>query len=139
MLRPPQVPTIAIETVYIWNNTSIVQDEVLAQRLGLIPLSIDPRKLSAKKGKLVPYLIDARSDTIISMSNNLDKEEAPTDLNTVVFNLIASCVRNQDVKKGETDARKIWSGSDGEHHSDVLEDAELIIISHISVVWSNRI
>lgn len=43
-----QVPTVAIETVYVWNNTSIVQDEVLAQRLGLIPLAIDPRKLQVK-------------------------------------------------------------------------------------------
>lgn len=35
---PGQVPTMAIEKVYIANNTSIVQDEVLAHRLGLIPL-----------------------------------------------------------------------------------------------------
>lgn len=33
-----EVPTLAIETVYMTNNTSIVQDEVLASRLGLVPL-----------------------------------------------------------------------------------------------------
>jgi len=33
-----EVPTLAIEKVYIQNNTSIVQDEVLASRLGLVPL-----------------------------------------------------------------------------------------------------
>ena len=38
-----QVPTIAIEKVFIYNNTSIIQDEVLAHRLGLIPLKADPR------------------------------------------------------------------------------------------------
>ena len=43
-----EVPTVAIEHVYIWNNTSIIQDEVLSHRLGLIPLAIDPRKLSFK-------------------------------------------------------------------------------------------
>lgn len=85
-----EVPTVAIETVYVWNNTSIVQDEVLAQRLGLIPLAIDPRKLQDKK-----------TDT-----------EAPTDLNTIVFNLIARCERLKDVKKGETDPYRIWTGSD---------------------------
>lgn len=34
---------MAIERVYIANNTSVVQDEVLAHRLGLIPISADPR------------------------------------------------------------------------------------------------
>lgn len=38
-----QVPTMAIENVYVHNNTSIVQDEVLAHRLGLIPIQADPR------------------------------------------------------------------------------------------------
>lgn len=35
---------MAIEKVYILNNTSIIQDEVLAHRLGLIPINADPRK-----------------------------------------------------------------------------------------------
>ncbi|GAA6041901.1 hypothetical protein JCM8097_000212 [Rhodosporidiobolus ruineniae] len=85
-----EVPTVAIENVYVWNNTSIVQDEVLAQRLGLIPLAIDPRKLEMKK----------------------TQEEPPTDLNTVVFSLVARCERLRDVKKGETDPHKIWSGTE---------------------------
>ncbi|GAA5853846.1 hypothetical protein JCM5353_003126 [Sporobolomyces roseus] len=85
-----EVPTIAIETVYVWNNTSIIQDEVLAQRLGLIPLAIDPRKLELKKSA----------------------DEAPTDLNTVVFGLVSKCERLRDVKKGETDPKKIWSGTE---------------------------
>lgn len=34
---------MAIERVYIANNTSIIQDEVLSHRLGLIPISADPR------------------------------------------------------------------------------------------------
>ncbi|GAA5856173.1 hypothetical protein JCM9279_000925 [Rhodotorula babjevae] len=84
-----EVPTVAIENVYIWNNTSIVQDEVLAQRLGLIPLAIDPRKVDAKKAA----------------------DEPPTDLNTVVFSLVARCTRRPDVKKGETDPEKIWNGT----------------------------
>lgn len=32
---------MAIEHVYIFNNTSVVQDEVLAQRLGLIPIQVN--------------------------------------------------------------------------------------------------
>ncbi len=36
---------MAIETVYIEENTSIIQDDVLAHRLGLVPLRVDPSKL----------------------------------------------------------------------------------------------
>lgn len=38
-----EVPTMAIETVYIYENTSIIQDEILSHRLGLIPIKADPR------------------------------------------------------------------------------------------------
>ncbi|KAJ9592511.1 hypothetical protein L9F63_015828 [Diploptera punctata] len=37
------VPSMAIEKVFIYNNTTIIQDEVLAHRLGLLPLKADPR------------------------------------------------------------------------------------------------
>ena len=40
---------MAIEKVHIYNNTSIIQDEVLAHRLGLIPLKADPRKFNFRK------------------------------------------------------------------------------------------
>ncbi|CBX95378.1 hypothetical protein IAQ61_004200 [Plenodomus lingam] len=33
-----EIPSLAIEDVFIYQNTSIIQDEVLAHRLGLIPL-----------------------------------------------------------------------------------------------------
>ena len=39
------MPTVAIENVYISDNTSIIQDEVLAHRMGLIPIRCDPNKL----------------------------------------------------------------------------------------------
>jgi hypothetical protein len=47
-LKPSQVPSVAIESVYVYNNTSIMQDEVLAHRLGMIPIKMDPRKLTWK-------------------------------------------------------------------------------------------
>jgi DNA-directed RNA polymerase I and III subunit RPAC1 len=40
-----EVTTVAVETVWIATNTSIIQDEVLAHRIGLVPLKIDPSKL----------------------------------------------------------------------------------------------
>ena len=41
-----EVPSMAIEKVFINNNTSIIQDEVLAHRLGLIPIKADLRKFN---------------------------------------------------------------------------------------------
>lgn len=38
-----EVPTIAIENVFVHTNTSIMHDEQLAHRLGLVPLKIDSR------------------------------------------------------------------------------------------------
>ncbi len=41
-----EIATMAIETVFVVNNTSIIPDEVFAHRLGLIPIYADPRKFS---------------------------------------------------------------------------------------------
>jgi DNA-directed RNA polymerase I and III subunit RPAC1 len=46
-----EIPTMAIEKVYIYNNTSLIQDEVLSHRLGLIPLRADPMKFVPLQGE----------------------------------------------------------------------------------------
>ncbi|KAK9673755.1 hypothetical protein RND81_12G187000 [Saponaria officinalis] len=67
-----EIPTMAIEKVLIANNTSVVQDEVLAHRLGLIPLKVDPRLFSYKSEK-----------------------DEPNEKNTIVFGLHARCKRGE--------------------------------------------
>ena len=42
VLRLSQVPTMAIDKVFVFENTSLIQDEVLAHRLGLLPIKVDP-------------------------------------------------------------------------------------------------
>lgn len=37
-----EIPTMAIEKVNMWQNTSIIPDENLAHRVGLIPIKADP-------------------------------------------------------------------------------------------------
>eukprot|EP01128_Nolandella_sp_AFSM9_P009107 TRINITY_DN5744_c0_g1_i1.p1 TRINITY_DN5744_c0_g1~~TRINITY_DN5744_c0_g1_i1.p1 ORF type:complete len:356 (-),score=76.88 TRINITY_DN5744_c0_g1_i1:55-1122(-) len=67
-----EVPTMAIETVYFSQNTSIMQDEVLAHRLGLVPIKVDPRLFTyfTKGGEF-------------------------TDTDTLLFELDVKCTRNE--------------------------------------------
>jgi DNA-directed RNA polymerase I and III subunit RPAC1 len=44
-----EIPTIAIEKVEMWQNTSIIPDENLAHRIGLVPIKVDPRLFEFKK------------------------------------------------------------------------------------------
>ncbi|KAI0365884.1 insert subdomain of RNA polymerase alpha subunit [Pilatotrama ljubarskyi] len=67
-----EVPTIAIEDVFVWNNTSVIHDEILAQRLGLIPLNVDPALFSVRLPGDIPY-----------------------DRNTLVFQLDVECKREK--------------------------------------------
>ncbi|OZJ03055.1 hypothetical protein BZG36_03773 [Bifiguratus adelaidae] len=80
-----EIPTVAIEKVFMFNNTSIIQDEVLAHRLGLIPIRAKPSELSYK-----------------------DADEDPTDLNTIVLKLQIKCERNPEASKDETDQDKMY-------------------------------
>ncbi|KAI9011884.1 DNA-directed RNA polymerase [Phycomyces nitens] len=83
-----EVPTMAIEKVYVMNNTSIIQDEVLAHRLGLVPILADPAAFDFKA-----------------------EEDGPTDLNTIVFRLKVKCERNPDAAADETDPLKLYKNS----------------------------
>mmetsp|Transcript_36991 Transcript_36991/g.80029 ORF Transcript_36991/g.80029 Transcript_36991/m.80029 type:complete len:292 (-) Transcript_36991:6-881(-) len=65
-----EVPTMAIEHVFFLNNTSTIPDEVVAHRLGLIPIAADPSMFS--------YRGDAAG-------------EAKNEKNTIVLKLRASC------------------------------------------------
>jgi DNA-directed RNA polymerase I and III subunit RPAC1 len=60
---------MAIETIYIQTNTSIIQDEVLSHRLGLIPIKADPRLFA-----------------------DIGEGDEPTDLNTLVFKIEIECI-----------------------------------------------
>ncbi|MCJ1316648.1 DNA-directed RNA polymerase core subunit rpc40 [Xylographa vitiligo] len=89
-----EIPTLAIEHVFVHNNTSIVQDEVLAHRLGLVPLT------GAAEGlKWIRYY-----------PKQAEGESTPgaADYNTVVLKLHIECTKNLHAKKGEDDPLKLY-------------------------------
>jgi DNA-directed RNA polymerase I and III subunit RPAC1 len=43
-----EIPTMAIEKVEMWQNTSIIPDENLAHRMGLVPIMVDPKLFENK-------------------------------------------------------------------------------------------
>jgi len=71
-----EVPGVAIEQVYFSNNTSVMADEVLAHRLGLVPIQFDPERMSWKDG------------------------DEPTEANTLVFSLDSDLLHNEANKDG---------------------------------------
>ena len=76
-----EVPTMAIKTVYFHDNSSIVQDEVLAHRLGLVPLKVDPNHFY-----------------------DLQNEDEKTDYNTLVYKLDVTCRRKPNMDMNKTSA-----------------------------------
>uniref|UniRef100_A0A7N6FFN6 DNA-directed RNA polymerases I and III subunit RPAC1 n=1 Tax=Anabas testudineus TaxID=64144 RepID=A0A7N6FFN6_ANATE len=80
-----EVPTMAIEKVFIYNNTSIVQDEVLAHRLGLIPIKADPR------------LFEYRNT-----------EEEGSEIDTIQLQLKIKCSKNPRASKDSSDPRELY-------------------------------
>lgn len=87
-----EVPSVAAETVYIFNNTSVIQDEVLAHRIGLIPLNVDP-------------------DTLVWLDPSADEKELYNDNNTIVMSLDVSCTRNPHAPAGTTDPKLLYRNS----------------------------
>lgn len=78
-----EVPTVAIESVLVKDNTSVIQDEVLAHRLGLVPIKCDPAWLEWKS-----------------------KDETASEKNTIVFTLDVTCYVNEE---GEVVNEKVKS------------------------------
>ncbi|KAI5842699.1 DNA-directed RNA polymerase [Tricharina praecox] len=93
-----EVHSFAIEQCYFLNNTSVIQDEVLAHRLGFIPIVGNHDAMKSMKwprqGK--------------NPENNLPYQ--PTVHDTLILQLQAQCERIPNVPKGETDPDKLYTG-----------------------------
>lgn len=94
---------MAIEKVLIANNTSVIQDEVLAHRLGMIPLNVDPRLFEYMSGIesyfLVPYmyLVIWKFPNTKAVSNHTENDVS-NEKNTIVFKLHVRCEKPEKGK-----------------------------------------
>ncbi|RLE85371.1 MAG: DNA-directed RNA polymerase subunit D [Thermoprotei archaeon] len=69
------VPTLAIDEVAVLENTSVLFDEILAHRLGLIPLRVDPETYEVL---LECYEEGRRDDCIVSFTLEIEAERPMT-------------------------------------------------------------
>ena len=107
---------MAIETVFMMQNTSVIHDEVLCHRLGLIPIKVDPTQFQWKGGKHAgngALSIDRSIENWHGYNNTRIDADA-TDLNTIVFKLDVNCTSNPktgEVIDGNGNIGCLWSMS----------------------------
>jgi len=114
-----EVPTMAIEKVWFSDNTSVIPDEMLAHRIGLLPIKVDPNDFEFLKGNKEFAAVDqdavdqqkpdetastavteaAEASAAVDEMENDDP--GYSDTNTLVFRLNVKCVKEKDPVSGE--------------------------------------
>lgn len=94
-----EVPTMAIDRVCIVNNTSLIQDEVLAHRIGLIPIKADPR------------LFEYRSSD----------DAEPNEHDSIQFNLKVKCTRKADSSQETNDPDHLYNNYKGRIFENLMQ------------------
>jgi DNA-directed RNA polymerase I and III subunit RPAC1 len=89
-----EVTTMAVDKVRIYNNTSIMQDEFLSHRLGLIPIRADPTRFSFKEED-PSFVAKAKKKDPTEFDDN------PKD--TLLFSLKVKMVKKGSSKKKNRD------------------------------------
>lgn len=102
-----EIATVAIEDVFIFDNNSIIQDEVLAHRLGLIPLSAGREGLAWLRWYRKPPPKDDFAAQAVYDPDEYDPGAMiPSDYNTLVLTLKVECRWATEAEDGR-DGRKL--------------------------------
>ena len=114
-----EVPSMAIEKVWFTDNTSVIPDEMLAHRMGLLPIKVDPDDFEFLKGGKEYAAVDPQKDNIQNQGSAAagagtagaeeegaeaeaeGEDEGYSDTNTLVFHLDVRCVKERDPVSGE--------------------------------------
>lgn len=80
-------PILAIDDVHIYENTGVMFDEMLAHRLGLIPIKMDSKK--HRQGDKVKLVLEKEGPCTVYSKDikSTDPKIEPADLNTPVTKL----------------------------------------------------
>ncbi|KHJ85835.1 RNA polymerase Rpb3/Rpb11 dimerization domain protein [Oesophagostomum dentatum] len=97
-----EVPTMAFEKIYLYQNTSVIQDEVLCHRLGLLPIKADPRKFLMPTEKVIG---------INEHGVDCEEEPQPDPTRNLVFNINVTCTRNRNAPSTATEPHQLYHQS----------------------------
>ena len=119
-----EIPTLAIEDVFINQNTGVVHDEILAQRLGLVPLrgsKAGLRWLRWRRRRRMAGPSEGMGDDSGPTPDAVGEEgvigpgeeDTPTDFNTVQLDMKVACSWKPDGERrfrqeDETDPHEIY-------------------------------
>ena len=95
-----EVPTVAGEIVYMYNNTSVIHDEVLSARLGLVPLTGNPDVFDRMSWRAMP-----------NAETGSEGDDA-LDSNTIVFRLHKRCTLNEKAPAGAHEPLQLYLDAD---------------------------
>lgn len=83
---------MAIEKVHIYQNTSYILDEILAHRLGLIPLKADPRQFKMKEDGRYSFLF-LNDICVVFKWLTLSENSEPNEHDSLVYEMKIKCTK----------------------------------------------